>query len=149
MGIAFVSIILAAGLVLAPGLLSAVVAHYKGYRPWFWILSSGLLGMLIILIVPSLGRAVTPEQREKWESRADWTGGILSGLTFLSVFAVVTSAVLLFFSMAVPLRVKTAPVLTAPTAASPTMDEIEVEGESKKAESEQMDADPQPNSKPE
>jgi hypothetical protein len=142
MGIAFFSIILAGGILLGPGLLSAVIAHYKGYRPWYWVLSSGLLGMVIILIVPSLGRAATPEQREKWESRADWTGGILSGLTFVSLFAVVMLAALFFVGAAAPLRVKTAPVVTAPTTASPTMDDVELEGEVPKA-------DPPPNSKPE
>jgi nitric oxide reductase large subunit len=82
-GIIFVALALGGALVLGPGLVSAVVAHRKGYRPWFWILSCGLVGMLVTLLIPGLDQAATPEQRERWESRADWTGGLLSGFTFL------------------------------------------------------------------
>src|SRR4051812_8357260 len=85
-GIIFVVLVLGSALVLGPGLISAVVAHRKGYRPWFWILSLGLVGMVVTLIMPRLGQAVTPEQRERWESRADWAGGSLSAFTFLFMF---------------------------------------------------------------
>src|ERR1700742_5028468 len=98
MGVSFLGLILAGGLLLGSGLISAVIAHQKGYRPWYWILSSGLLGTLIILIMPRLGRASTPEQRDKWEARADWTGGILSGLTFLAMFFVVMLVAMFFVS---------------------------------------------------
>jgi hypothetical protein len=98
MGISLLVLLVAGALLFAPGLLSAVVAHQKGYRPWFWILSCGLVGMLVTIFIPSLSRATNPEERERWEARADWTGGLLSGFTFLSMFGMPLLAGLFFFS---------------------------------------------------
>nr|UXE45622.1 hypothetical protein Hi04_10k_c5016_00031 [uncultured bacterium] len=75
--------ILASTVFFGCGLLSCVIAQRKGYRPWFWPLSLGPVGTLLILAKASLSRATTPEIRETWERRADWTGGVLSGLTLL------------------------------------------------------------------
>jgi MFS family permease len=83
MGMIFVVLAVGGAIVLGPGLVSAVVAHRKGYRPWFWILACGLVGLLVTVLIPGLSQESTPEQRERWESRADWTGGLLSGFTFL------------------------------------------------------------------
>lgn len=69
------------------GLVSCVVAHAKGYRPWFWPLSLGPVGTLAILAKAPLSRAKTPEIREVWEQRTDWTGGILSGISLCSMCA--------------------------------------------------------------
>ncbi len=77
-------------LLFGPGLLAALDAWMKGYRPWFWLVSLGPVGALLMLLRPNLNRATTPEEREQWEQRADWTGGILSGIT-------------LFFAMALPI----------------------------------------------
>lgn len=95
-GIIFIAMVIGSLIILGPGLLSAVVAHRKGYRPWFWILSSGLVGLLVTVLMPGLGKADTPEQRERWEKRADWTGGLLSGFTFAFMF-VLPALGLMFF----------------------------------------------------
>ena len=86
-------------LLFAPGLVAAVVARHKGYRPWFWLLSFGPVGMIWILLKPNLRQATTPEERERWETSADWTGGVLSGFAFFLMFGFPMIAVLGFFSM--------------------------------------------------
>ena len=72
---------LASCLYFGMGLIAACLAWVKGYRPWFWLISLGPVGALLMLLRPNLNRATTPEEREEWEQRADWTGGILSGIT--------------------------------------------------------------------
>ncbi len=73
-------------LVVGLGLAAAFIAWKKGYPPWFWLVSMGPVGALWILLTPSLDQATTPEDRERWETRANWTGGMLSGFTILPMF---------------------------------------------------------------
>lgn len=81
------------------GLFSACLAWVKGYRPWFWLVSLGPVGALLMLLRPNLNRATTPEEREQWEQRADWTGGVLSGITLFFAMAMPIVGVLTFFSL--------------------------------------------------
>ncbi len=103
-------------LVFGPGLVAGVIAWLKGYRPWFWLLSFGPVGMILILFKPNLNKATTPEERERWESRADWTGGVLSGFTAFVMFGIPLIAVVGYFSMtlapAAPRPVPTAPAMS-------------------------------------
>ena len=118
-------------LVFGPGLVAAVIAWQKGYRPWFWLLSFGPVGMFWMLFKPSLDKATTPEERERWESRADWTGGVLSGFTSFVMFGIPLIAVVGYFSMsltpAAPRPVPAAPPMTvtviepAPISSGPTV----------------------------
>ena len=118
-GLVIIAIAISGVFVFGPGFIAAVVAHRKGYRPWFWILSLGLVGMLVTLFMPGLVRATTPEQREQWESRADWTGGLLSGCTFLGMFVFPVVGVL-FFARAVTLM-GAPPAPPPPTTAPPSI----------------------------
>ena len=93
-------------LFFGPGVVAAFVARWKGYRPWFWLLSAGPFGMLLILLKPSLYRATTPEERARWEQQADWAGGILSGFTMFCMFALPILGMLTYYSVQ---RVATAP----------------------------------------
>lgn len=90
MGLVVLILFLSSCLLFGPGLYAALDAWMKGYRPWFWLVSLGPVGLLLMLLRPNLNQATTPEEREQWEQRADWTGGILSGIT-------------LFFAMAMPI----------------------------------------------
>jgi MFS family permease len=105
------------GLVLGPGLLAAWIARKKGYRPWYWILAMGPVGLIVILCQPALETADTPEDRERWESRADWTGGVLSVISAFPVFGL---AILILFTTVFLMR-SVGPVppppIAAPTAA--------------------------------
>lgn len=115
-GMIFVLFGAASILVFGPGLIAAFVASSKGYRPWFWLLSLGPVGMLVIALKPSLGKAETPEEREAWETSADWTGGVLSGFTILPMFGfplILVAGWLSYSSMAVaPPPLPAGPVVT-------------------------------------
>lgn len=127
-GMIFVVFAAASILVFGPGVISAFVAWSKGYRPWFWLLSLGPVGTLVIVLRPSLGKAETPEEREAWETRADWTGGILSGFTILPMFGfplILVAGWFSYSSMAVappPL-----PAVTAGPVVTETMSDEPVE----------------------
>lgn len=100
------------------GLVSAVVARFKGYRPWFWVLSLGPVGLLLILVKPNLGKATTPEMREQWEQRADWTGGVLSCITlFFLIAALPVSGVWFYSFAAAPVKVMAPMISTTATLA--------------------------------
>lgn len=97
----FYAIVFIAFIYFGPGLISGLVAWKKGYRPWFWLASMGIIGMLVIFAIPMLAKARTPEEREQMEWRADWTGGILSGVTMLPLVIVV------FFNLMFVVRAQT------------------------------------------
>jgi len=102
--------------IFGPGFLAALIAWNKGYRPWFWFLAMGPIGLLWVLLTPAVSQATTPEERERWETRTDWTGGILSGFTLLPMFALPLMAVVFYALAARP-----APMPTMPTQARPVM----------------------------
>jgi len=115
MGIFLIITILLFGIILLSGMTAAIVANYKGYRPWFWILSMGPVGLILIVVKRGLNQAPTPEQRELWETRSDWTGGILSCLTFFMGFG------LPFLGAALFLVARSAPIAPPPAVmARPT-----------------------------
>jgi len=106
--VALIVVVVAFSQLLGLGLVSAVIAARKGYRPWFWPLSLGPVGFVLILMKPALRRATTPEEREHWESSADWTGGVLSAVTFLGVLLPAMFLMVSFLSLSA------APVAPAP-----------------------------------
>lgn len=118
----FLILFLCSCLLFGPGLFAALDAWMKGYRPWFWLVSLGPIGLLLMLLRPNLNQATTPEEREQWEQRADWTGGILSGITlfFAMMPVAATMAIFSLRSVAVP---RPAAVIAAP----PPVSTVEVE----------------------
>lgn len=80
------------------GLVSGWIAWAKHYRPWYWLLSMGPIGTFVIAILPDLLSANTPEERDKLESKVNWTGGILSGMTFLPVVGLPVMGAIVFLS---------------------------------------------------
>lgn len=130
-------------LLLLLGLISAIIANFKGYRPWFWILSMGPIGLIIMLVKQSLNRATTPEERERWETQADWTGGVLSGLTFMSVFALPILGAAAFLSaraVAIPAPPPIAPPrVVVPEVAPPVRDEVGIAAPAQVLPAEQPD----------
>lgn len=145
----FLVIILVSGVVLVTGLITALVANSKGYRPWFWILSMGPIGLIIMMVKQSLNQATTPEERERWESQADWTGGVLSGLTFMTVFGLPVLGAAAFLSargvafpappIAPPPPVVAPPQVVVPEVAPPAGDEAEIDVPAQATPAEQPD----------
>lgn len=67
-------------------LIAPLVAWRKGYAPYYWLFACGPVGLIIICCLRPLRSAETPEQYERMESRANWIGGVLTGIAlFLSV----------------------------------------------------------------
>ncbi|MDB5342973.1 MAG: hypothetical protein JWP89_1350 [Schlesneria sp.] len=127
-GIIFIAMAVGSLIILGPGLVSAVVAQRKGYRPWFWILSFGLVGLLVTALMPGLGKAATPEQREHWETRADWTGGVLSVCTFMLMFVFPLMGALFFVGVSAPMAgpaIPRPPVMAPPIVVEESMMEVE------------------------
>ena len=108
---------LCSGLFFGAGLFAAGVAYVKGYRPWFWLIPLGPVGALLMLLRPNLNRATTPEEREQWEQRADWTGGVLSGITLFCMMAMPIAGVMLIFSLRSVAVTRTPAVIAAPPQA--------------------------------
>lgn len=79
-------------LFVGSSLLAPFVALTKRYKPWFWLLACGPIGLLTILCLPSLKVAKDPEEYEWFESRANWIGSILSSIAlfigFIPLFVV-------------------------------------------------------------
>jgi len=59
-------------------ILSPLIAMKKGYKPWFWVLACGPIGLVTIVYLPTLKTAKDPDEYERLENRANWMGGILS-----------------------------------------------------------------------
>lgn len=136
----FVAMAVGCVLVLGPGMVAAVVAHRKGYRPWFWVLSFGLIGLVVTVMIPALRKAETPELRERWENRADWTGGILSSVTFMLMFVFPLMGGLLFVGVVAPMggppvAIPAPPVVSPPLRVEPeVLDAEKTEGQSAQPE---------------
>ncbi|MBC8117044.1 MAG: hypothetical protein H7062_21825 [Candidatus Saccharimonas sp.] len=118
----FLIFFLCSSLFFGLGLVAAGVAYMKGYRPWFWLVSLGPIGAMSMLLRPNLNRATTPEEREQWEQRADWTGGILSGITLFFAMGLPIVGMLAFFSLRT-VAVPSAPAMIA-VPALPIEDEL-------------------------
>jgi hypothetical protein len=135
-------------LVFGPGFLAAVIAWKKGYRPWFWFLAMGPIGLLWILLTPNIAQATTPEERERWETRTDWSGGILSGFTLLPMFALPLLGMAFYALAARPARAPmpvtpiavTMPVVTVEEPPDPTV-KSEIESPNAEAKNEDGSAE--------
>jgi intracellular septation protein A len=44
------------------GVINALIASKKSFNPWIWFFAGGLLGLIVILILPS-AHAALPDQR--------------------------------------------------------------------------------------
>ena len=113
---------LLSGVFFVSGMISVSLAWMKGYRPWFWLVSLGPVGAMLMISRRNLSCAATPEEREQWEQRADWTGGILSGITLFFAMGLPIVGMVAIFSLR-SVAVGPAPtVITVP--AQPTEDEL-------------------------
>ena len=69
-------------LLIVFGIINFRIAQTKGFSPYLWFFSAGLIGLIILLILPS-ARAVEETDQELYESRkttGNVVGGVLLGL---------------------------------------------------------------------
>lgn len=74
--------------VLLFGLLSALIAHYKGFKPLRWIFSFSVLGVAVVLILPNAKEVgITREEAARRAEKGDRVGAFMSAI-FLGLMAV-------------------------------------------------------------
>ncbi len=59
---------------------SPFVAMKKGYEPYYWPFACGPIGLVLIISLPPLKSAATPEDYLRLENRANFIGAVLSGI---------------------------------------------------------------------
>lgn len=74
---------------------SPIVAKRKGYAPYFWLFACGPIGLIVIICFPSTVKAITPEDLEVMQARANMTGAILTGIALFVALALLVPIVLL------------------------------------------------------
>lgn len=57
---------------------SPLIAMKKGYKPWFWLLACGPIGLTTIICLRPLKSAKDPVEYEWLENRANFIGAVLS-----------------------------------------------------------------------
>lgn len=69
----------------------AYLANRKGYSPFAWFLAAGLIGLIILGVLPDLSKEnLTPEVSEQKARRGNIIGGIISGLVVVLIVTVAT-----------------------------------------------------------
>jgi hypothetical protein len=68
------------------GILAAFTARNKGYKWYYWILALGLVGLIVILLMPDTTKSgLSDDERIKMRNRGERTGGILSVISILMI----------------------------------------------------------------
>lgn len=67
------------------GIINAIIAHKKGFNPLIWFFASGLLGLIIVCIIPSAKELFEfePEEYLKRKKTGDTVGLILVSLSVI------------------------------------------------------------------
>ena len=78
------------------GIIAALVARNKGYNWVYWFLALGLVGMIVIILMPDANRiGISSDEKAKIQKRGDLTGGILSAV---SIVLILVSFVLIYLA---------------------------------------------------
>jgi hypothetical protein len=71
------------GLIIAVviAIVMGVISHRKGFNPLFWILAGGIIGFVVLLLMPSANAAGIDEAESKTRrQRGNITGGVISAV---------------------------------------------------------------------
>ena len=67
------------GIVVA--IIMAIIAYKKGFNPLFWILAGGLIGLIVVCLMPSANAPeIDEKERDARRRRGNITGGVLSAI---------------------------------------------------------------------
>ena len=72
-------------------ILMAFLAGKKGFNPWLWLLGGGLLGLIILLCLPSASKAGIDEPTRLRRTKTGNTVG-----TVFTVIGVIAGVIVLF-----------------------------------------------------
>jgi hypothetical protein len=80
---------------IVPGLVMCAVtasfAHRKGFNPLLWILGGGLLGLILLAIMPSANAPeISYEQKQARVKNGNIAGGILSAVVVVLLVVLFT-----------------------------------------------------------
>jgi chromate transport protein ChrA len=76
------------GIVVA--VIMAIIAYKKGFNPVFWILAGGLIGLIVVSVMPSANAAGIEEaERDARRRRGNITGGVLSAIVVVVILIVI------------------------------------------------------------
>lgn len=74
--------------------IMAFIAYKKGFNPVFWILSGGVIGLVVVLCLPSANAAgIDDMEKEKRRKRGNTVGAVLS------VIGIIIMIVVLLFAL--------------------------------------------------
>jgi hypothetical protein len=77
--------IFSAIIMLAIGIVPAIIAERRGYNWRFWILSAGLLGLIIIFFLPDTHKEETPEATAKKQKFGNSIGIVLTVIAIMYI----------------------------------------------------------------
>jgi uncharacterized membrane protein len=72
------------GIVVA--IIMGVIAYRKGFNPVFWILAGGIIGLVVVLLMPSANaEGIDETERATRRRRGNITGGVLSAIIIVVI----------------------------------------------------------------
>lgn len=61
------------------GIISAIIAKRKGFKPLRWILALGIIGLITTICMPSAkAEGITPEESERRAAKANSVGAMMA-----------------------------------------------------------------------
>lgn len=80
-------------LLLVFGTINALIANKKGFNPLLWFFAAGLLGLIVLGIMPSANsvKESQPELYLKRKKDGNVAGGIILGIAALAVIILIIS----------------------------------------------------------
>lgn len=71
-------------ILILTGVLMAYLAHRKGFNPWAWILTGGIIGLIFIFRLPSAREEGLDEYAiEERKRKGNNTGSIISAIALI------------------------------------------------------------------
>jgi hypothetical protein len=83
-------------MVIAP--ITSCIAWKKGYNPFLWFFTGGIIGLVALLLLPSANRFTqTIDEKKFLRQRANRTAITIAGMYFGSVILIYATAILFSF----------------------------------------------------
>jgi hypothetical protein len=71
-------------LAVAFGIWMVILARSKGYNPWLWFCAAGLLGLIVLAVLPDLTKeGLNEEEKSAKKKTGDILGAVVSALAVL------------------------------------------------------------------
>ena len=75
-------------IIVVAGGVNALIAKLKGFNPFLWFFTAGLLGLILVVLLPSAKKVEKgTEEYNQRRARANWWGYVI--VIFASVFVII------------------------------------------------------------